>query len=87
MKRYQSMMFAAGRVLLAVGLPVVFAQATAAEYWLKTGTTTVMGVPMWGYASCTDGSFGNGSTAGTCNPVVVPGPETLEDHDANCRAR
>lgn len=74
MKRYQSMMFAAGRVLLAVGLPVVFAQATAAEYWLKTGTTTVMGVPMWGYASCTDGSFGNGSTAGTCNPVVVPGP-------------
>lgn len=48
-------------------------QAVAAEYWLKTGTTIFAApdgaqVPMWGYASCTDGS------GSTCTAVTVPGP-------------
>ena len=47
------------------------AGAGAAEYWLQTGTTTIAGVPMWGYALC-----GSGSTApAACSaPVTVPGP-------------
>ena len=48
-------------------------QAVAAEYWLKAAPTTFTGpdgnsVPMWGYASCTDGSGAN------CTAVTVPGP-------------
>ena len=52
--------------------------ALAAEYWLKAAPTAVampdpgggaaIMVPMWGYASCTDGSFGS------CGPTTVPGP-------------
>jgi FtsP/CotA-like multicopper oxidase with cupredoxin domain len=45
--------------------------AGAAEYWLQTGTTTIAGVTMWGYALC-----GSGSTApASCSaPATVPGP-------------
>jgi FtsP/CotA-like multicopper oxidase with cupredoxin domain len=58
------------RMALA-GMLVWLGDATAAEYWLQTGTTTKLGVPMWGYALC-----GSGSTApATCaGPVTVPGP-------------
>lgn len=47
------------------------APAQAAEYWLQTGSTTLAGVPMWGYALC-----GTGSTApaGCPGAVSVPGP-------------
>jgi hypothetical protein len=62
------------RVALALALPLAAGHGFAAEVWLKTGTTTVMGVPMWGYAQCTDSSFGDPSTTGTCGPVTVPGP-------------
>ncbi|MGB8339082.1 MAG: Ig-like domain-containing protein [Burkholderiales bacterium] len=54
--------------------PLVMAlPAQAAEVWLQTGSTTVTMpdnsvVTMWGYASCTDGTFA------TCTPVSVPGP-------------
>lgn len=74
MKLNQSRLPNLARVLLTLALPLAFGNASGAEYWLKTGTTTVMGVPMWGYASCTDGSFGNGTTTGTCGVVTVPGP-------------
>jgi len=46
-------------------------EAVAAEYWLKTGTTSVSGVPMWGYALCGSGSATPAACAGT---VQVPGP-------------
>jgi FtsP/CotA-like multicopper oxidase with cupredoxin domain len=59
-------------------LPLAVNQALAAEYWLKAVATTVqmpdpsgtgtVGVPMWGYASCTDNTFAS------CGPVSVPGP-------------
>ncbi len=55
-------------MLVLAALPLAVNQALAAEYWLQTGTTTVQGVPMWGYASCTDGTFTS------CGPVTVPGP-------------
>lgn len=74
MKPNQSRLSGLARALLALALPLAFGHASGAEYWLKTGTTTMSGVPMWGYASCTDGSFGNGTTTGTCGPVTVPGP-------------
>jgi len=45
--------------------------ADAAEYWLKTGPTTLSGVPMWGYALCGSGSAVPATCAG---PVQVPGP-------------
>jgi FtsP/CotA-like multicopper oxidase with cupredoxin domain len=45
--------------------------APAAEYWLRTGSTTVAGVPMWGYALCGSGSAAPATCAGT---VTVPGP-------------
>jgi len=45
--------------------------AHGAEYWLQTGTTTVMGVPMWGYALCGTGATAPASCAGS---VTVPGP-------------
>ncbi|MGZ5198627.1 MAG: Ig-like domain-containing protein [Telluria sp.] len=45
--------------------------APAAEYWLRTGTTTIAGVPMWGYALCGTGSAAPATCAGT---VTVPGP-------------
>lgn len=45
--------------------------AAAAEYWLQTGTTTVAGVPMWGYALCGTGSTAPATCAGA---VTVPGP-------------
>jgi FtsP/CotA-like multicopper oxidase with cupredoxin domain len=45
--------------------------APAAEYWLSTGTTTVAGVPMWGYALCGTGSAAPATCAGA---VTVPGP-------------
>lgn len=58
-----ALLFAAG----ALGA----AAAPAAEYWLRTGTTAIGGVPMWGYALC-----GSGSTApsGCAGAVSVPGP-------------
>jgi len=45
--------------------------AHGAEYWLQTGTTTVMGVPMWGYALCGKGATPPASCTGS---VTVPGP-------------
>lgn len=45
--------------------------AAAAEYWLQTGTTTIAGVPMWGYALCGSGSA---APAGCSGAVTVPGP-------------
>jgi FtsP/CotA-like multicopper oxidase with cupredoxin domain len=58
-------------MLALAGILGWLGEATAAEYWLQTGPTTKLGVPMWGYALC-----GSGSTApGTCaGPVTVPGP-------------
>lgn len=57
--------------LLLAAFPFAAGHAPAAEYWLQAGTTTVAGVPMWGYALC-----GTGSTApATCEgAVTVPGP-------------
>jgi FtsP/CotA-like multicopper oxidase with cupredoxin domain len=43
----------------------------AAEYWLQTGTTTVAGVPMWGYALC---GFGSAAPATCAGVATVPGP-------------
>ena len=60
--------------LLAGAVALAPAPSEAAEVYLKTGTTSISGVVMWGYSLCTDGSFGNGSTTGTCGPVTVPGP-------------
>ncbi|NTV94762.1 MAG: cadherin-like domain-containing protein [Thiobacillus sp.] len=65
MKRDQSKYHA--QVFLLAALPFAVGQALAAEYWLQTGTTSVMGVPMWGYASCT-------ASFASCGPVTVPGP-------------
>ncbi|WP_167759751.1 Ig-like domain-containing protein [Massilia horti] len=56
--------------LLLAGLLGVGA-VQAAEYWLRTGTTTVAGVPMWGYALCGTGSAPPATCAGQ---VTVPGP-------------
>lgn len=47
------------------------ATASAAEYWLQTGTTTIAGVPMWGYALCGTGSAAPASCTAS---VTVPGP-------------
>jgi hypothetical protein len=58
------------RMLLLAALAIA-QQASAAEYWLQTGTTTVLGVPMWGYALCGTGSTEPASCAGA---VTVPGP-------------
>jgi hypothetical protein len=57
--------------LLLAGLFASPTGVIAAEYWLQTGTTTLAGVPMWGYALC-----GTGSTApaGCAGAVTVPGP-------------
>lgn len=72
------------KLLVGASLALSLASGHAAEYWLKTGTTTVADVPMWGYASCTDGSFGDGTTTGTCGPVTVPGPAlTVPPSDAS----
>jgi FtsP/CotA-like multicopper oxidase with cupredoxin domain len=62
------------QALLLAGLVAVAAPASAVEYWLRAeafdvvmpGSTTP--VRMWGYASCTDGSFS------TCGAATVPGP-------------
>ncbi|MDB5914240.1 MAG: hypothetical protein JWP22_2915 [Ramlibacter sp.] len=74
MTTHTSRLGATAGVLLALALSLASHQAFAAEYWLKTGTTTVNGVPMWGYSQCTDANFGDPSTTGTCGPVTVPGP-------------
>jgi FtsP/CotA-like multicopper oxidase with cupredoxin domain len=54
-------------------LALVGTPAHAAEYWLRAEATSVNmpdseTVVMWGYASCTDGTFA------TCDPATVPGP-------------
>jgi len=62
--------------LTCTALSLATSQALAAEYWLKAAPTSVsvpspsgtLVVSMWGYASCTDGSFAN------CSAVTVPGP-------------
>ncbi len=64
--------------LSCTSLSLVAGQALAAEYWLKVAATTVqmpdpagtpatIGVPMWGYASCT-------ASFATCSSPTVPGP-------------
>jgi FtsP/CotA-like multicopper oxidase with cupredoxin domain len=58
-------------VALAAGMLGCLDEARAAEYWLKTGTTTMFGVPMWGYALCGSGATAPATCAGT---VTVPGP-------------
>lgn len=68
MKRIHPNLRSGVSLLMLATLPLAVNQALAAEYWLQTGTTTVQGVPMWGYASCTDGTFT------TCGAVTVPGP-------------
>lgn len=83
MKANASRLSSAARALLALALPLAFSDAIAIEYWLKTGTTTVMGVPMWGYARCTDGNFGDPSTTVTCDLPTVPGvPLTVPPGDS-----
>jgi FtsP/CotA-like multicopper oxidase with cupredoxin domain len=62
---------AGGTTLLLIVGALGAAPALAAEYWLQTGTTTVAGVPMWGYALCGSGSSAPPACAG---PVRVPGP-------------
>jgi FtsP/CotA-like multicopper oxidase with cupredoxin domain len=57
-------------LLLVVGA-LGAAPAMAVEYWLQAGTTTLSGVPMWGYALCGTGSTAPAGCAGT---VSVPGP-------------
>lgn len=71
MKENRLMRVHTAAVLLALAGLGGWGSAGAAEYWLQTGTTTIAGVPMWGYALC-----GTGSAAPTgCNaPVTVPGP-------------
>lgn len=67
MKRTHIKLNHCARALLLAALPLAVGQALAAEYWLQTGTTSVMGVPMWGYASCT-------ASFATCDAAIVPGP-------------
>lgn len=68
-----------GSGLLALaGCLLVGNPAQAAEYWLRAASTTVempdpgggtpIQVPMWGYASCSDGTYAS------CGAVSVPGP-------------
>ena len=67
MKRIHPNLRSGVSALVLAALPLAVSQAFAAEYWLQTGTTTVQGVPMWGYANCT-------ASFATCDPVTVPGP-------------
>ena len=67
MKRNHPKLWSGVSVLIAATLPLAVSEAFAADYWLQTGTTTVQGVPMWGYASCT-------SSFASCGAVTVPGP-------------
>lgn len=71
---FQSIRRIAPAFALAAGLLGQAAPASAAEYWLRAETLTMpmpgsAGVPMWGYAKCTDGSFS------TCDAATVPGPD------------
>ncbi len=77
--RTRTFAFQCGTGLLALaGCLLVVNQAQAAEYWLRAapgsvdmpdpGGGTPVAVPMWGYASCTDGTYAS------CGPVSVPGP-------------
>lgn len=56
---------------LLIGAAATSAPAVAAEFWLQTGTTTIAGVPMWGYALCGSGASAPPACAGA---VSVPGP-------------
>ncbi|MBW8307099.1 MAG: putative Ig domain-containing protein [Thiobacillus sp.] len=62
------------QALLLAGLVAVAAPASAVEFWLRAETLNVTmpgsatPIPMWGYASCTDGTFT------TCAAATVPGP-------------
>ena len=67
MKRIHPNLRSGASLLVLAALPLAVSQAFAAEYWLQTGTTTVQGVPMWGYANCT-------ASFASCDPVTVPGP-------------
>ena len=67
MKRIHPNLRSGASVLVLAALPLAITQALAAEYWLQTGTTTVQGIPMWGYADCT-------ASHASCGPVTVPGP-------------
>jgi FtsP/CotA-like multicopper oxidase with cupredoxin domain len=60
--------------LLIAGAAAASAPAMAAEYWLQTGTTTIAGVPMWGYALCGVGASAPPACAGL---VSVPGPALI----------
>jgi hypothetical protein len=70
-KKASRLVRACGTLTSAVLLLLAGRDAMAVEYWLQTGTTTISGVPMWGYALC-----GTGSTApAACTGLVtVPGP-------------
>lgn len=62
-------------VLLALAFILGLSSASpAAEYWLRAETTTKnmpdgAVITMWGFASCTDGSYTS------CGAATVPGPE------------
>ncbi|MGO4478165.1 Ig-like domain-containing protein [Massilia sp. 2TAF26] len=71
MKENRLMRARTAAVLLALAGLGGWGSASAAEYWLQTGTTTIAGVPMWGYALCGTGSA---APTGCTAPVTVPGP-------------
>jgi hypothetical protein len=87
--RSRKFTFKLGAAALAcTAMSLASSQAQAAEYWLKAGATTVempnpnppplpakqtITVPMWGYANCTDNSYGTGANQ-SCTPITVPGP-------------
>lgn len=70
-KKTARLVHAGGMLMLGAALLLTGRSAMAAEYWLQTGTTTVSGVPMWGYALCGTGSTAPAACAGA---VTVPGP-------------
>jgi FtsP/CotA-like multicopper oxidase with cupredoxin domain len=100
--RTRTFTFRLGAIALASSsLGLAASQASAAEYWLKAGTTTVtlpgptgpVDVPMWGYASCSTPTLELGAFA-SCGLVSVPGPaltvpfgdDTLKVHLLNALA-
>ncbi|MDH4289781.1 MAG: multicopper oxidase domain-containing protein, partial [Aquincola sp.] len=74
MRTRKLMLRLASSALACAGLSLAGHPAFAAEYWIKADVTTLQppgaatGIPMWGYASCTDSSFI------ICSAVSVPGP-------------
>ncbi len=76
--------------LALAGLYSLSPAASAIDYWLRAEPFTVtmpgaVSVPMWGYASCTDGTFSSCSTASVPGPALtVPvGDPSLTIHLSN----